>query len=130
MSTKGDQKNHMIVGLGGTGGKIIREIRNMIERDTDAQGRGLSEARFEFLYVDTSTDQLEKKDEWKVLGRETDLARSQILIGTANAIRPVLEDPGSFPGLMGFLPGTYGLDRAAAGFRSRQTWNRRRRAAA
>jgi hypothetical protein len=92
-------KNHLIIGLGGTGGKIIRHIRKTIERNNNAQGNNLSEARFEFLYIDTSTDELDKREEWKVLGKEIDLARSQYLINTASNIRPVLDDPDSFPGL-------------------------------
>lgn len=95
--------NHLIVGLGGTGGKIIRQIRKTIERNNDAQGRSVSDARFEYLYVDTSSDELDKKEEWKVLGKEIDLARSQYLINRAGDVRPVLEDPGSFPGLKGWI---------------------------
>jgi hypothetical protein len=91
--------NHLIIGIGGTGGKIIRQIRKTIERNKDAQGRSASDARFEYLYIDTSSDELDKKEEWKVLGKEIDLARSQYLINTASNVRPVLDDPDSFPGL-------------------------------
>lgn len=89
--------NHLIVGIGGTGGKIIRQIRKLVKRNSHAQA--VSEARFEYLYVDTSRDEIEKKDEWKVLGCEVDLDQPQILINTASDVRPVLNDPGSFPGL-------------------------------
>ncbi len=95
--------NHLIVGLGGTGGKVIRQLRKTIERSKDAQGKGPSEARFEFLYVDTSEDELNKKEEWKVLGKEIHLARSQYLINTASNVRPVLNDPDSFPGLRDWI---------------------------
>jgi hypothetical protein len=95
--------NHLIVGLGGTGGKVIRQLRKTIERSKDAQGKSPSEARFEFLYVDTSEDELNKKEEWKVLGKEIDLARSQYLINTASNVRPVLNDPDSFPGLRDWI---------------------------
>lgn len=91
--------NHLIIGLGGTGGKVIRQLRKTIERSKDAQGHSPSEARFEFLYVDTSRDELDKKEEWKVLGKEIDLARSQYLINEVSSVRPVLSDPDSFPGL-------------------------------
>lgn len=91
--------NHLIVGLGGTGGKVIRQLRKTIERNKDAQGKCPTEARFDYLYVDTSSDELDKKEEWKVLGKEIDLARSQYLINTASNVRPVLGDPDSFPGL-------------------------------
>lgn len=95
--------NHLIVGLGGTGGKVIRQLRKTILRSKDADGKSPSEAHFEFLYVDTSTDELEKKEEWKVLGTEVDLARSQYLINTASTVQPVLSDPGSFPGLKDWI---------------------------
>ena len=95
--------NHLIVGLGGTGGKIIRHLRKTIERSKDAQGNSPSEARFEYLYVDTSDDEINKKEEWKVLGKEIDLDRSQYLINTASNVRPVLSDPESFPGLKDWI---------------------------
>lgn len=97
------EQNHLIIGLGGSGGKIIRHIRKTIERNKDSQGGSPSEARFEFLYVDTSTDEIDKKEEWKVLGKDIDLARSQYLINTASSVRPVLDDPDSFPGLKGWI---------------------------
>ena len=93
------EHNHLIIGLGGSGGKIIRNLRKTIERNKDAQGNSASEARFEYLYVDTSSDEVDKHDEWKVLGKEIDLARSQYMINTASSVRPVLDDPNSFPGL-------------------------------
>jgi hypothetical protein len=97
------QHNHLIVGLGGSGGKIIRQIRKTIERNKDAQGESLTEARFEFLYIDTSNDEIDKRDEWKVLGKDIDLARSQYLINSASNVRPVLDDPASFPGLKDWI---------------------------
>ncbi|MGV7240350.1 tubulin-like doman-containing protein [Caballeronia sp. M23-90] len=97
------EQNHLIIGLGGSGGKIIRHIRKTIERNKDSQGASSTEARFEFLYVDTSTDEIDKKEEWKVLGKDIDLARSQYLINTASSVRPVLDDPDSFPGLKGWI---------------------------
>ena len=95
--------NHLIVGLGGTGGKVIRQLRKTLERNKDAQGKTPTDARFDYLYVDTSSDELDKKEEWKVLGKEIDLARSQYLINTASGVRPVLGDPDSFPGLKNWI---------------------------
>jgi len=89
--------NHLIIGLGGSGGKIIRHLRKTIERNKEAQEQ--STARFAYLYIDTSHDELDKKEEWKVLGKEVDLNRSEYLINTASNVRPVLDDPESFPGL-------------------------------
>ena len=69
--------NHLIIGLGGTGGKIIREVRKTIASDP-APG---SEVNFEYLYVDTSAELMKPDDPtWKVLGRSTQLAQSQQLL--------------------------------------------------
>ncbi|MEX3967396.1 tubulin-like doman-containing protein [Paraburkholderia sp. EG286B] len=97
------EHNHLIIGLGGSGGKIIRNLRKTIERNRDAQGNSPSDACFEYLYVDTSTDELDKHDEWKVLGKDIDLARSQYVVNTASSVRPVLDDPESFPGLRDWI---------------------------
>lgn len=95
--------NHLIIGLGGSGGKIIRELRKTIERNKDVQEQDRSEARFGYLYIDTSTDEVDKKDEWKVLGKDVGLNRSEYLINTASNVRPVLEDPDSFPGMKAWI---------------------------
>lgn len=95
--------NHLIIGLGGSGGKIIRQIRKTIERNKDAQDPQRSPARFGYLYIDTSTDELDKKEEWKVLGKDVGLNRSEYLINTASNVRPVLDDPASFPGLKDWI---------------------------
>ena len=95
--------NHLIVGLGGTGGKIIRQIKKTIERNKDADGVSVSDARFDFLYIDTSSDELDKRNEWKVLGKDIELDRGQVAINTASNVRPVLDDPDSFPGMKGWI---------------------------
>jgi len=93
------EHNHLIIGLGGSGGKIIRNLRKTVERNRNVEGNSPSDARFEYLYVDTSTDELDKHEEWRVLGKDIELARSQYVINTASNVRPVLDDPASFPGL-------------------------------
>jgi len=95
--------NHLIIGLGGSGGKIIRHLRKTVERNRDVDGNSPSEARFEYLYIDTSTDELDKRDEWRVLGKDIELGRSQFVINTASNVRPVLDDPASFPGLSSWI---------------------------
>ncbi|PXW29636.1 tubulin-like doman-containing protein [Paraburkholderia caballeronis] len=97
-----DPQNHLIVGLGGSGGKIIRHLRKTIERN-HAQSSGRPSARFEYLYVDTSTDELDRHDEWKVLGKDVALDRSQYIVNQAGSVRPVLDDPTSFPGLRDWI---------------------------
>ena len=95
--------NHFIVGLGGTGGKVIRELLKAIERNKDPKGEVPSDARFEFAYLDTSEGLLHETDQWMVLGKDVSLARPQRGIYAASGVRPVLNDPQSFPGMRDWI---------------------------
>ena len=55
--------NHLILGLGGTGGKVIREIRKLLISSGHLNYEQ-GDTKFEFLYVDTSTDELDKTEDW------------------------------------------------------------------
>lgn len=93
--------SHLIVGLGGNGGKIIRELRKIVHAGRDEKS-GL-DVRFDYLYLDTSEDELSKKEEWKVLGTDVSLENSQYLTFHASGVRPVLGDPGAYPGMQGWI---------------------------
>ncbi|QTN22200.1 hypothetical protein HZ992_18850 [Rhizobacter sp. AJA081-3] len=93
--------NHLIVGLGGTGGRIIREIRKTLA--STPQDR-LAGTHFEFLYVD-SDGALMKPDDpsWRVLGKSVQLERRQTLKIGGMATKPILEDLDSYPNLKSWL---------------------------
>jgi hypothetical protein len=95
--------NHLIVGLGGTGGKVIRELRKTIERNRDTKGNSPSEAHFEFAYLDTSEDVANESHEWDVLGKDVSLARAQRGTFPARGVLPILADPQSFPGMRDWI---------------------------
>ena len=84
--------NHLIIGLGGTGGKVIRNIRKAIYRDWRPSKVNMAshtgEARkiappglnVEYLYVDTSKDLMKPNDNsWKVFGENLQLTPSSQL---------------------------------------------------
>lgn len=86
--------NHLIIGLGGTGGKVIREFRKLHERENQ-----INEAiRYEFLYVDTNAEFMQHGDpSWKVLGKSVQLDQSQqLLIESAN-LGAVINNPAGYP---------------------------------
>jgi hypothetical protein len=91
--------NHLIVGLGGTGGKVIRALKKIAKTHTDANGKSPSEAHFEYVYLDTSDGLLKETDKWTVLGQDCSLDRSQFEIYSAGDLRSVVDDPNSFPGM-------------------------------
>jgi len=90
--------NHLIIGLGGTGGKIIRALRKTIYqefRQQNPEGAALA-----YLYVDSSNEMMGIDDpSWKILGTSVQLnKRSQLLIQEAN-LSARLENINNFPGI-------------------------------
>lgn len=95
--------NHLIIGLGGTGGKVIRALRKIAKTHMDADGSNPSEANFEYIYLDTSDGLLNEVDQWTILGQDCSLDRTQIGLYSASDVRPVLQDPDSYPGMRNWV---------------------------
>ena len=94
--------NHLVIGLGGTGGKIIRSLRKTLYQET--HGKGNAEAGIGYLYVDSSTEMMALDDpSWKILGTSVQLSKaSQLLITDAN-LSSRLDNLDSYPGLKHWL---------------------------
>ena len=75
--------NHLVIGLGGTGGKVIRALRKSIFQEFGNESPGVNLA---YLYIDSSEEMMAPDDpSWKTLGTSVQLARrSQLLIQDAN----------------------------------------------
>jgi hypothetical protein len=94
--------NHLLVGLGGTGGRIVRALRKSIferYRADDPEGVNLR-----YLYVDSSDELMGDDDPtWKTLGRSVQLKKtSQLLLSGLN-LQSVLDNLGSYPGISPWL---------------------------
>ena len=95
--------NHLIIGFGGTGGKIIRALRKQIYRQTrEVEVRG--DINISYLYVDSNPEYMGLTDpSWKVMGKSVQLgANSQLLINDCD-IYQVLNNPSNYPGISSFL---------------------------
>lgn len=74
--------NHILVGLGGTGGKILRAFKmRMFEEFPDAEKRGKQPVAL--LYVD-STDEMMSPDgrgraDFRVLGQDASFTKNEFL---------------------------------------------------
>src|SRR6266481_2007878 len=95
-------RNHLVVGLGGTGGNIIRAFRKQVFqnfRQDDPVG-----VNVRYLYVDTSAEMMGAEDpSWKILGRSVQLPeRSQMHITGMN-LRDVVNNLSNFPGISPWL---------------------------
>lgn len=93
--------NHLIIGLGGTGGRIIREIRKTLASTPQER---LTGTHFEFLYVDSDGAMMKPDDpSWRVLGKSVQLERRQTLRIGGMATKPVIDDLESYPNLKSWL---------------------------
>ena len=93
--------NHLIIGLGGTGGNVLRALRKRIYeefRSNDPTG----DANIEYLYVDSSLVDLNNEEDWQTLGTSVQLSPAQRL--SINGIGAgVLSNLDQYPGINAFI---------------------------
>ena len=93
--------NHLFIGLGGTGGKILREMRKRVYEEYDSnvpQGN----IHLEYIYVDSDERDLYNDEEWNYLGADVSLgARQKVNIHGIGG--GVLAAPKAFPGIGAFI---------------------------
>lgn len=96
--------NHLIIGLGGTGGKVLRELRKRVYEEFRGNDPG-NGVFLDYVYVDSSPSDLDDRTGWSVLGKSVHLGTAQKVningIGTS-----VLGNINLYPGLKGFLSPT------------------------
>jgi hypothetical protein len=94
--------NHLIIGLGGTGAKIIRELRKSIFqqfRKENPDGVNL-----EYLYIDSTDAEMALDHEaWKILGTSVQLGRKNQLLITEGDLPSRVENANQFPGIKRWL---------------------------
>lgn len=68
--------NHLIIGLGGTGGRVLKEMRKRVfqEFHTNNPDKG---TYVNYLYVDSDEDALSKSRRWQVMGNRVGLEDTQ-----------------------------------------------------
>lgn len=72
--------NHLFIGLGGQGGKSIAELRKVFDqRDKDAKSLDRAGHRWDFLYIDSSRDVTNNRQNWTHFGKNLRLDDSSFL---------------------------------------------------
>ena len=117
------QENHIIVGIGGTGGNILKAIRKRLFTEVPSADdrRNLN---LGFVYVDSSQENMKPNDPtWKVLGENSQLGKDSFLFIRGASLGSQLENVENFPGIRSWignrkiwdnLVGSVGDDGAAA----------------
>ena len=93
--------NHLIIGLGGTGGKVLREFRKRVYEEfrSNEPGGGVF---LDYIYVDSSPADLNDRTGWKVLGKSVHLGEAQkVNINGINA--SMIQNLNMYPGLQAFI---------------------------
>jgi len=95
--------NHLIIGLGGTGGKIIRSFRRLIFQQFHA--KEAKDVNLEYLYVDSSDEMMSLDDpNWKILGKSVQLDKhNQLLIRGGADLAAHLDNLSNYPGIQGWI---------------------------
>lgn len=93
--------NHLIIGLGGTGGKVLRELRKRIyeEYHSNEPGGGVY---LNYIYLDSSPADLNDKSGWKVLGKSVHLGDAQ-KVNINGISTSMLQHLEMYPGLQSFI---------------------------
>lgn len=97
-------ENHLIIGLGGTGGRVLAAFRKlMFERfDGDVKPKDMW---IDYLYVDSSEQDLKMKDpaQWSVMGKSISLTEDSIVKIPAANLRDYVDNKSRFKYLAPWL---------------------------
>ena len=94
--------NHVIIGLGGTGGKAIRALRKLIYSEFRSESPPASSLGY--LYVDSSREMMAADDpSWKLLGTSVQLPVASQLTITGEDLQARLANIQTYPGLKGWI---------------------------
>lgn len=94
--------NHLIIGLGGTGGGVLRELRKRIYEEYGSNTPG-DNILIDYIYLDSDEKDLKDIDhKWNYLGNSVALSPSNII--NIHGMAPgVLGNLNAFPGIKAFI---------------------------
>ena len=98
--------NHILIGLGGTGGKVLRAFKmRMFEEFPDEKER--SKQSVQLLYVDSSKEMMPKdgkgRADFRVLGQDASFTNDEFLFIKGNDVSYILDHIDSFPSVKGIV---------------------------
>lgn len=95
-------ENHILIGVGGTGGKILKAFRKRLFAELPDEER--AKLPIGFVYVDSSTEMMDRQDTtWRVLGKNAIFDDNQFVNIKGIDLNAVFASPASFPGLKGII---------------------------
>ena len=90
--------NHLILGLGGTGGKIIRAFKKTVFQEF--RNAKPDDVNIEYFYIDSSDEMMKIDDpSWKIFGKNLQLGKQQQLLLKDANLSSRLTNIHNFPGI-------------------------------
>lgn len=95
-------QNHILIGLGGSGGKVLKAFKKRLYQEFTADER--AKLPIGFVYVD-STDEMMRADDksWYVLGKNAQFTNNEFVFIKGVDLSQVFANPSGFPGLKGVI---------------------------
>lgn len=115
MSTNYCNTNHILIGLGGTGGKILRDFKKrMYEEFPNEKER--SNLPVSLLYVDSDKEMMPKegksRDDFRVMGKDASFTQSEFLFIKEVDVNDMLEHPSNYQSVKGIIQDAAAVKRA------------------
>ena len=96
------QQNHILVGLGGTGGKVLKAFKKRLFQEFTPEER--AKLPIGFLYVDTTDEMMHPGDKsWYVRGENAQFNENEFLFIKGISLDEIFASPSSYPGLKGVV---------------------------
>jgi hypothetical protein len=97
--------NHLLIGLGGTGGKILKAFKKRLYAEfPDDKKRNEMKPAIAFLYVDSTREMMNeqhKDPSWRVLGKDATFSNTEFccIRPQSTSISAILDNVENFPGM-------------------------------
>lgn len=103
LNTTDSTSNHILIGLGGTGGKVLKAFRKrLMEEFPNSEDR--NRLPLGYVYVDSSRELMNEKDpSWKVMGESACFTESEFVDIKKVDLNAILQNITNYPGLRGVV---------------------------
>ena len=97
----GTNPNHILVGLGGTGGKVLKAFKKRLFREyPDDEVRARLVPAIGFVYIDSTEEMMQPNDPtFRVLGKDASFKKNEFVFIKSADLGQILDNIDTFPGL-------------------------------
>ena len=92
--------NNIVIGLGGTGGNIIKFLKRKIELDSHVNKDNIF---IDYLYIDSDMSLTDNKSEWKILGKDISLGNANIIPLEYQDMNAIFANPDNYRHITNWL---------------------------